>query len=84
MIKTINQQAKDTQFRNRPKKRLPFFASIAGTTGMNMSVENNMLLLLCQKISVRLVAWFIDFFPFNSISLMTSICRCRSKPIMMQ
>jgi len=37
---------------------------IAGTTaGMNMSIENNMLRLLCQTISVRSVQWFFDFFP---------------------
>jgi len=34
-------------FRNRLQCLL-FFISIAGTTGMNMSVENNMLHLLCQ------------------------------------
>jgi len=27
---------------------------------MNMSIENNMLPLFCQTISVRPVPWFID------------------------
>jgi len=42
-----DQQDKDTLFRNR-LQRLLFLISIAGTTGMNMSVKNNMLHLLCQ------------------------------------
>jgi len=37
-----DQQAKDTLFRNRPQC-FPLPISTAGTTGMNMSVENNML-----------------------------------------
>jgi len=37
----------DSLFRNR-LQRLLFLVCIAGTTGMNMSVENNMLHLLCQ------------------------------------
>jgi len=28
---------------------------------MNMSVENNMLRLLCQTISMRPISWLIDF-----------------------
>jgi len=45
---------------HRPKC-LSFLVSIAGTTGMNMSIENNMLPLICQTISMRPVPWFIDF-----------------------
>jgi len=40
-----DQQAKDTLFRNRLQSLL-FLVGIAGTTGMNMSVEN-ILHLLC-------------------------------------
>jgi len=42
-----DQQAKDTLFWNGLQCLL-FLFSIAGTTGINMSVENNMLHLLCQ------------------------------------
>jgi len=41
-----DQQAKDTLFQNR-LQRLLFLVSIAGTTGMNISEENNILHLLC-------------------------------------
>jgi len=42
-----DQQAKDILFRNR-LQLLSFLVTIAGATGMNMSVENNMLHLLNQ------------------------------------
>jgi len=45
---------------------------------MNMSIDNNMLRLLCQTISVRAVPWFIDF----SLPSTSSICLCCSKAIM--
>jgi len=39
---------------NKPKSHcFLFLVSIAGTTGMNMSVENNMLHLLCQQIKLK-------------------------------
>jgi len=43
------------------KKSLSYLVSIAGTIGMNMSVKNNMLRLLCHIISVKIVPWFIEF-----------------------
>jgi len=49
-----DQQAKDTLFRNRLQCLL-FLVSIAGTTDMNMSIENIILHLLCQTISMRRV-----------------------------
>jgi len=42
-------------------KLLSFLVRIGGTTGMNMSIENNVLRFLCQTISVRPVPCFIDF-----------------------
>jgi len=59
------QQAKDTLLQNRLQCLL-FLVSIAGTTGMNMSVENNMLHLLCQT-NQKTAAnpCFSDFFPLT-------------------
>jgi len=52
-----------TLFRNR-LQRLLFLVSIAGTTtGMNMSVENNILHLLCQTNLKKGQPMFSDFFP---------------------
>jgi len=44
-----NQHVKDTMFRNRPQ-RLSFLVSIAGTTGKNMSVENNICISFAKQI----------------------------------
>jgi len=44
-----DQQTKDILFRNR-LQCLSFLVSIGGTTGMNMSVENNMLHLFAKHV----------------------------------
>jgi len=45
----FDHQAKDILFRNQ-LQCLSFFVSIAGATGMNMSVENNILHLLAKQV----------------------------------
>jgi len=61
-----------------PIGETPLLVSIVGATGMNTRIENNMLYLLCQTISVRPVPC-LSIFPLTSIS---SICWCRSTAIM--
>jgi len=48
--KVYDQEAKDTLLRNRLQCFL-FLVGMTGATGMNMSLENNMLYLLAKQVN---------------------------------